>query len=257
MTLAIQRQLSPRGGPMSLAIAGPMTLAFASAGGPMRVAIGIGQPPRSTADPDRTISISETPSIRNPDGVCFAPVSRRTHADRLTNVLMQRLARPDYADTLELREVDRIATSLLAHLNTPSALAAIHAANLPGASSGMVQMVFAEFAKELGFENEKKGLFSNVELGLRPDYYCRVGASGIILEVERGKTTINNMDLLDFWKCHLCEHANYLFLVVPKALRQNATMAPRNEFAKVSRRLARFFLRQNYTNVRAAFVFGY
>ena len=25
------------------------------------------------------------------------------------------------------------------------------------------------------------------------------------MEVEREKTTINNMDLLDVWKCHICE----------------------------------------------------
>ena len=43
--------------------------------------------------------------------------------------------------------------------------------------------------------------------------------TGIILEVERGKTTINNMDLLDFWKCHICAHADYLFLMVPTELR--------------------------------------
>lgn len=42
--------------------------------------------------------------------------------------------------------------------------------------------------------------------------------SGIILEVERGKTLMNNMDLLDMWKCHICEHARYLFSIVPKAL---------------------------------------
>ena len=53
---------------------------------------------------------------------------------------------------------------------------------------------------------------------LRPDYYRPLETSGILLEVERGKTTTNNMDLLDFWKCHLCRHADYLFLMVPQAL---------------------------------------
>ena len=36
------------------------------------------------------------------------------------------------------------------------------------------------------------------------------------MEVERGKTVLNNMDLLDVWKCHICESANYLFLIVPQ-----------------------------------------
>ncbi len=39
------------------------------------------------------------------------------------------------------------------------------------------------------------------------------------------------MDLLDFWKCHLYEHADYLFLLVPQALRHNATMTPKREYA--------------------------
>ena len=58
--------------------------------------------------------------------------------------------------------------------------------------------------------------------------------TGIILEVERGKTTINNMDLLDFWKCHICAHADYLFLMVPRELRQNPTMSPRREYVRTS-----------------------
>ena len=65
------------------------------------------------------------------------------------------------------------------------------------------------------------------------------------------------MDLLDFWKCHLCEHANYLFLMVPQELRQNPTMSPRKEYAFVVKRLASFFVPGNYTNVHGLFVFGY
>jgi len=100
-------------------------------------------------------------------------------------------------------------------------------------------------------------LFAENELGLRPDYYLRLDDDGVILEVERGKTTINNMDLLDFWKCHLCPQANYLFLLVPTALRQNATMTPRNEYSTVERRLSRFFVSDNHTNVRGLCLFGY
>lgn len=84
-----------------------------------------------------------------------------------------------------------------------------------------------------------------------------IGDTGILMEVERGKTTINNMDLLDFWKCHVCDHAHYLFLLVPVALRQNETGTVRNEFQAVVRRLRTFFEPKNYTNVRAAYVFGY
>ena len=65
------------------------------------------------------------------------------------------------------------------------------------------------------------------------------------------------MDLLDFWKCHLCEHAHYLFLLVPLELRQNESMSPRREYASVCKRLGAFFRPRNYTNVRGLFVFGY
>ena len=78
-----------------------------------------------------------------------------------------------------------------------------------------------------------------------------------LLEVERGKTTINNMDLLDVWKCHSCRHANYLFLFVPRELRQNEHTAPRREFATVAKRLGTFFEPRNYTNVYALWLFGY
>jgi hypothetical protein len=157
----------------------------------------------------------------------------------------------------EWRRVAQIADKLHAHLNTEEALRRIAAVNQPGRSSAAVQATFLEFARQLGFESEKKGLFAESDLALRPDYFLKLDKTGILLEVERGKTTINNMDLFDFWKCHLCPHANYLFLLVPQALRQNESMAPRNEFATVDRRLADFFERRSYTNVRGLCLFGY
>jgi hypothetical protein len=161
------------------------------------------------------------------------------------------------AESRETREVCGVAEQLLAHLRTPEAEARIVAANQPGASSQRIQEVFLGFARELGFVDEHVGLFAGYESAVRPDYFLRLGDTGILLEVERGKTTINNMDFLDFWKCHLCEHAHYLFLLVPKELRQNPTMAPRREYTAVVRRLEPFFRPRNYTNVRGLFVFGY
>jgi hypothetical protein len=145
------------------------------------------------------------------------------------------------------------------HLNTPEAQSAIAAVNVPRASSATIQATFERFAvDQLGFRSKARGLFDNYPTSqLRPDYYRPLGDTGILLEVERGKTTINNMDLLDFWKCHLCESANYLFLLVPLALRQNETGSARNEYATVVKRLGSFFLPTTYTNVRASFVFGY
>jgi hypothetical protein len=147
---------------------------------------------------------------------------------------------------------------LLEHLNTEDALRSIATANRPGSSSQEIQGVFREFAHTLGFVNESRGLFEGYDTSaLRPDYFLPLDGTGILLEVERGKTTINNMDLLDFWKCHLCTHAHYLFLVVPRALRQNPTMSPRNEFASVAKRLGTFFKPRNRTNVRGLYLYGY
>jgi hypothetical protein len=92
----------------------------------------------------------------------------------------------------------KLADDLLGHLRTEDALARIQTVNQPGRSSAEVQATFGDFVRELGFESERVGLFGADEFALRPDYFIRLGQTGILLEVERGKTTINNMDLLDF-----------------------------------------------------------
>jgi hypothetical protein len=150
-----------------------------------------------------------------------------------------------------------VSDKLLAHLNTEDALRLMLAANLPGMSSAEVQATFLPFATELGFTSEARGLFLEYENKLRPDYFLPVGDNGILLEVERGKTTTNNMDLLDFWKCHLCRHADYLFVMVPQALKHNELMTPKREYNSVAKRLETFFLPGNTTNVRAVHIFGY
>ena len=163
-----------------------------------------------------------------------------------------------WRETTEYSAVKIVAEKLHAHLNEPDVLSEIEKVNLPRASSSLVQNTFLTQAIELGFRDESKGLFSNyVNKGLRPDYYMEIQGSGIILEVERGKTTINNMDFLDFWKCHICKHANYLFLLVPMTLVQNHKMKPRNEFLTVVNHLSPFFEPENYTNVRGLSIYGY
>lgn len=158
----------------------------------------------------------------------------------------------------EWREVGELADALVGHLDELDVASRLSEANQPGASSFSVQQVFKAEAAALGFRDESKGLFASYQSSaLRPDYFRPVGSTGILLEVERGKTTINNMDLLDFWKCHICEHAAYLFLMVPQELRQNPTMRPRREFAAVARRLESFFRPGNFTNVRGLVLIGY
>ena len=126
-----------------------------------------------------------------------------------------------------------------------------------GASSATVQSILLPEAKRLGFQSEQKGLFaSHASKGLRPDYFKVIGQSGILIEVERGKTLDNNMDLLDLWKCHLCPKADYLFLVVPKR-RPTKKGASTVMFARVCGRLEAFFKVPNLVNVEAVFLFGY
>lgn len=161
------------------------------------------------------------------------------------------------AATTEWQQVLALAQRLLGVLNEPAMLASIAAANRPKGSSAEVQAAFREPAERLGFHSERKGLFAESISGLRPDYYMPFGDTGILLEVERGKTTTNNMDLLDFWKCHISGNANYLFLLVPKALQHNDGMTPKKEYATVARRLAQFFVPGKYTNVRGLCLFGY
>lgn len=165
------------------------------------------------------------------------------------------------AGTQELLEVTEVTTALHDHLTLPRVEAEIEIANQPGASSALVQSVFLSEAERLGFKSEAKGLFAGYPTAaVRPDYYRPMPShrSGILLEVERGKTTINNMDFLDFWKCHICSEAHHLIVLVPQILKQN-THKPQTTkpFNAVSKRLGSFFEPENYTNVRSCWLFGY
>jgi len=170
----------------------------------------------------------------------------------------ERFVIPEWADTAEYRTICSKVDALIEVLKRPDILSRIDEANQPRRSSAAVQAAFVEEAIELGFRSESKGLFATSKSsGLRPDYFLQLGDTGILLEVERGKTTINNMDLLDFWKCHICEVAHYLVLMVPLELRQNAGTTVRREFESVRKRLSSFFDPGNATNVRGLFIIGY
>ena len=84
----------------------------------------------------------------------------------------------------------------------------------------------------------------------------KIGKSGILVEVERGKTIANNMDILDIWKCHLCNKADFLFLIVPR-VRVSQNGKPNKVFERVSKRIDTFFNPANYVNVEAVYLFGY
>jgi hypothetical protein len=150
----------------------------------------------------------------------------------------------------DIAKVRSVASRLLAYLDTPEIAARL---GEKITRSQDVQSALLPGAEILGFMNESKGLFGSCKTpGLRPDYFMKVGDTGILLEVEWGKTVKNNMDLLDFWKCHLCEKAHYLFLCVPK----DHAHTPK-AYQYVMKRLSAFFEPENYTNVRGLFIFGY
>lgn len=167
------------------------------------------------------------------------------------------LHKPSADERDEFSEAVQLSEELRSYLTLVETRSAIDAAHVVGARSSDIQDILLPKAAELGFRSEKAGLFSKYRTsGLRPDYYRRLGQTGVIMEVERGKSLPNNMDLLDLWKCHICEEADYLFLVIPK-VRQTANGGANKMFEPVVNRLSSFFVPRNFVNVEAVFVFGY
>jgi hypothetical protein len=157
----------------------------------------------------------------------------------------------------ELEEVSVIARQLGDHLASEMVCSAIGECHRLHGTSQQIQTILNDKLLGLGFQSEKRGLFHEYPVAsLRPDFYRPVGNSGILLEIERGKTLTNNMDLLDLWKCHLCAHADFLFLVVPKERASENGQIIR-AFDGASRRLSTFFEPKNYINVEAVYLFGY
>ena len=125
------------------------------------------------------------------------------------------------------------------------------------ATSHKIQEIFIDKCIDLGFSSEKKGLFSDYKTPqLRPDYHKPINETGIIMEVERGKTITNNMDLLDIWKCHICKEADYLLLIVP-IVRQTNSGRTTKTFDHVVNRINSFFREENFINVKGCFIIGY
>jgi hypothetical protein len=153
------------------------------------------------------------------------------------------------------KSAQAIAITLRDFLNRPEIEDEIRRKDVCGANSTEIQNVILPCTRKLGFEPEKTQLFSQYDCrSLRPDYFQR--EVGILLEVERGKTVMNNMDLLDIWKCHICEQARYLFLIIPKA-RRNRKGGSAKQFHLTHNRMTSFFRKENYVNVDAVFLFGY
>lgn len=159
----------------------------------------------------------------------------------------------------EFEEVNLLSLKVFNYLEREDVKKLILQTHNLGASSHQIQKIVKDFMISIGFTSEKKGLFADYKVaGLRPDYFKKVGDSGILFEVERGKTNANNMDLLDIWKTHICKHAHHLFLMVP-IIRQTASNPNGTKiFLGVNKRIATFFENEeNHINVRSVSIFGY
>ena len=151
------------------------------------------------------------------------------------------------------KNVLEIAREIENYLKNKEVYERIKKANTKGTSSQIIQEIIEEIAKPLGFTDEKEGLFKKYSnSGLRPDFYKKLGKSGILMEVERGKTTTNNMDLLDIYKCHICEEASHLFLFVPIKVSHT-----KNIYKNVCKKVSNFFIKKNYLNIDSLIVYGY
>ena len=152
-----------------------------------------------------------------------------------------------------IEEVSKIENRLKKYLEREEIYKEIQKLNIKGGKSIDIQNVFVKYLQNIGFNDEKKGLFKEyLTKQLRPDYYKKIGKGGILIEVERGQTIQNNNDLRDLWKCHICKDANHLFLIVPISMHHTP-----NCFERVCNRLHSFFEKGNYTNVDSLTIFGY
>jgi hypothetical protein len=145
-------------------------------------------------------------------------------------------------EAVELSRVDALAEQLKAHLTARTA--DIDIVHVHGAQSRAVQDIVAAMLREqLNFSEEvlltpQEGFVTRA----RPDFVYSLGPGrGVIAEVERGGTTLNNHDLKDLWKTHIAADAQHLFLIVPNANWNEAGLVRERPFLRVLTRLRAFF----------------
>ncbi|MDQ2986905.1 MAG: hypothetical protein M3R13_09330 [Armatimonadota bacterium] len=127
-----------------------------------------------------------------------------------------------------------------------------------GASSSMCQALIQPTLALLGYESEVPSRI--IDAGFKPDFVFESDGCSVMVEVERGKTLDNNMDMLDMWKCHIHPRARHLILLVPiwyVKLKSTGQRTQTATFARVCRRMEPFFEVGNETNVRSLHVIGF
>ena len=104
-------------------------------------------------------------------------------------------------DSVQNKIVKDLSDNFFQFLSSKDINAKLKEINKIYAKSQDIQGIFLDHLSKVGFQSEKKGLFKEYHTpNLRPDYYLKLDKGGILLEVERGKTIMNNMDLLDIGK---------------------------------------------------------
>jgi hypothetical protein len=88
------------------------------------------------------------------------------------------------------KQLQEIANKLQMTISQPDFQEKIDKSHKLYANSQAIQDILLPVLQDLGFKSEKRGLFSNYQVSsLRPDFYKKIGMTGIIVEVERGRTT--------------------------------------------------------------------
>ena len=128
-----------------------------------------------------------------------------------------------------------------------------------GASSSKFQSIITPTLQKLGYVPESRNKVADA--AFKPDFILLSKVDGVMIEVERGKTIDNNMDMLDMWKCHIHPVANHLILLVPiwyvKINSKTGKETRAATFARVCKRMQPFFEPGNETNVHSLHVMGY
>jgi len=118
---------------------------------------------------------------------CSAAAGHRGRwADTVSLLNSQYWKKDGVEDTNAFEGVRRLVERLRQHLDGAETQRLIRERHVLGASSAGIQEVILMSATQLGFQDEKRGLFACYQVpALRQDYFRAVDATGILLEVER------------------------------------------------------------------------
>src|SRR4051794_39625354 len=98
----------------------------------------------------------------------------------------------EQAHAPDVAEARAVADELRENLDSDLVRGALGAIAPVGGTSHQVDEIVHPHAERLGFSSQRITLFEEYPIALRPDWYRPMADSGILLEIERGKTVTNN-----------------------------------------------------------------